>query len=135
MSLICSCYVAVYKCESRRLINEVPPFSKHTFRSKNTKSMFSKHTFRPKRHKKYVLKTYFSVKKAKMYMYGLACVRRWTDGHADGVLKINFHRGFLKTSLKQGKMHFLPHFALFSENRDESLKNSFSLRFSENRPK
>jgi hypothetical protein len=85
--------------------------------------------FVAKKHKKYVFKTYFSVKKAKMYMYGLACVRRWTDGHADGVLKIDFHRCFLKTPLKQGKMHFLPHFGLFSENRDESLKITFHCGF------
>ena len=68
------------------------------FVAKKHKKYVFKTYFSVKRHKKYVLKTYFSVKKAKMYMYGLACVRRWTDGHADGVLKIDFHRCFLKTT-------------------------------------
>ena len=114
-------------------------FSKHTFPPKITKSMFSKHTFPPKRHKKYVLKTYFSVKmpeKHKKYVFktyfsvkmeeiaGSGCVRMLFR-----VLKIYFHRGFLKTPLKQEKMHFLPHFGLFSENRDESLKISFHCGF------
>jgi len=112
--------------------------------------MFSKHTLQPKRHKKYVLKTYFSVKMPEKYVFktyfsakkhkkyvfktyflvkmeeiaGSGCVRMLFR-----VLKIDFHRGFLKTPLKQGKMHFLPHFGLFSENRDESLKIAFHCGF------
>jgi hypothetical protein len=109
-------------------------FSKHTFPPKLTKSMFSKHTFQPKRHKKYVFKTYFSVKMPEKYVFktyfeakkhkkyvfktyfsvkmeetaGSGCVRMLFR-----VLKIYFHRGFLKTPLKQGKLHFLPHSGLF----------------------
>ena len=107
-------------------------FSKHTFPPKLTKSMFSKHTFQPKRHKKYVFKTYFEAKKHKKYVFktyfsvkmeetaGSGCVRMLFR-----VLKIYFHRGFLKTPLKQGKRPFLPHFGLFSENRVEKLKITF----------
>ena len=41
--------------------------------------------------------------------------------------------GFLKTPLKQWKMHFLPYFGMFSENRYEN--SNISHRLSENRPK
>jgi hypothetical protein len=132
-------------------------FSKHTFPPKRHKKYVFKTYFSIKRAQKVCFENIlFSQNARKVCFQNRLCsqnaqkvcfqnilfgqkgknVHVWSglraplDGRTRGRCSKNkFPPRFSENPPKTGKMHFLPHFGLFSENRDESIKIAFHCGF------